>query len=231
MSRPYRVLLTRSDNSRLRAGLFAAGLEVVEVPLIALVPISRTLPETRAGDWVVYSSVAGVACAAGMAVGPVGLAAVGPHTAQALAERVRAPDVVPEEAHSAALAQALGERVRGRRVWLPGPSGGRSGLRQALEALGAEALEVDVYDNVCPTTAAADLARAGRVDVAVFASGSAVRHYVASSGDRTVPVVAIGPSTAAVASALGLTVSAVARPHTAEGLVSAVVDLSGRPSG
>ncbi len=201
------------------------------MPLIALAPTGRPLPETRAGDWVAYSSVAGVIYAAAMAVGPVGIAAVGPRTAQALTDRVRAPDVVPREAHSAALARALGDRVHGRRVWLPGPSGGRSGLRQALEAQGAEAREVVVYDNVCPPTAAEGLAEAGRVDLGVFASGSAVRHYVASGGDLGVPVVAIGPSTAAVSSALGLTVAATAEPHTVEGLVAAVIGLSGRPSG
>ena len=92
-------------------------------------------------------------------------------------------------------------------------------------------MEVVVYDNVCPPMAAEALAGMGPVDAGVFASGSAVRHYVASGGDRGVPVVAIGPSTAAVASALGLTVAATAQPHTVEGLVAAVIALSGRPSG
>lgn len=230
MAGPYRVLLTRADNRTLQEPLQAAGLAVLAVPLIAIVPTGEPLPETRAGDWVAYSSVAGVEHAAALAVGPVGLAAVGPQTAAALAAWVRAPDVVPQQAHGAALAAALGDRVHGRRVWLPGPRGGRSGLRHALLALGAEPRELAVYETVCPQGASTALDRAGPVDVVVFASGSAVRHYLAAGGDPECVAVAIGPSTAAVASALGLGVAATADPHTAEGLVAAVLALSRRPS-
>jgi len=231
MAGPYRVLLTRADNRTLQEPLQAAGVAVVAVPLIAMVPTGTPLPETRAGDWVAYSSVAGVAHAAALGVGPVGLAAVGPRTAAALAARVRAPDVVPAQAHAAALAAALGERVRGRRVWLPGPRGGRSGLRQALEILGAEPLEVAVYETICPAGAGAALARVGPVDAVVFASGSAVRHYLAVGGDPECPAVVIGPTTASVATALGVQVAATADPHTGAGLVAAVLALSRRPSG
>jgi len=231
MSRPYRVLLTRADNRSLSEPLVAAGLAVVEVPLIGRVPLTRPLPETRAGDWVAFSSVAGVAHAADLGRGPVGLAAVGPQTAAALASAVRAPDVVPSRGHAAGLAEALGERVRGRRVWLPGPTGGRSGLRQALEALGAQAVEVAVYETVCPDGAAMALARARPFDAVALASGSAARHFLAAGGDPDCPVAAIGPSTTSVCQALGLHVAAVAEPHTAAGLVAALIALSRRTDG
>ncbi len=228
MAGTYRVLLTRADNAGLRALL--DGVAVVAVPLIALRPSGVALPVPAAEDWVVYSSVPGVRFAGRLAESPARLAAVGPKTAAALAAAHRAPEVVPEHGHAEGLARALGEQVRGRTVWLPGPAGPRSGLREALAARGADPRELAVYENHLPRGAQADLAAAGPVDLVACASGSAVRHYLAAGGDPAVPVAAIGPSTAAVCRELGLTLAGVADPHTAEGLAVLIRDLSCRTS-
>jgi uroporphyrinogen-III synthase len=58
------------------------------------------------------------------------------------------------------------------------------------------------------------------VDVALLMSGSAAR-ALAAAGAR-VPVVAIGPQTAAEARSAGLDVVAVAATHDLDGLVEAV---------
>ena len=64
----------------------------------------------------------------------------------------------------------------------------------------------------------------GTVDAITFTSASTVRGFVGAMGVvRGNPkVVAIGPVTAAQARERGLRVSAVARPHTIDGLVAAV---------
>ena len=56
-------------------------------------------------------------------------------------------------------------------------------------------------------------------------SGSTVEGYLRSAGPAAVPpvVVAIGPVTAGVAERAGLSVAAVAEPHSLEGLVEATV--------
>jgi uroporphyrinogen-III synthase len=66
--------------------------------------------------------------------------------------------------------------------------------------------------------------RDGRVDAITFTSASTVRGFVGATGVvRGDPkVVSIGPVTAREAREHGLRVSAVARPHTIEGLVAAI---------
>ena len=65
--------------------------------------------------------------ALGMPPPPVGtrLAAVGKATAHRLQERLRAPDLVPESATGAAMAEAMAPLVRGRRVLVPRAAEGR----------------------------------------------------------------------------------------------------------
>jgi uroporphyrinogen-III synthase len=60
-------------------------------------------------------------------------------------------------------------------------------------------------------------------DVALLASASAARAFAATGA--TMPVVAIGPQTAAAARELGLDVAAVAASHDVEGLLDVVASL------
>jgi uroporphyrinogen III methyltransferase/synthase len=62
------------------------------------------------------------------------------------------------------------------------------------------------------------------VDVAVFASPSAVEAFAAFAGEdgRGVPAAVIGPTTAEAARSAGLTVLAIAQPATVEGLLTAL---------
>jgi uroporphyrinogen-III synthase len=71
-------------------------------------------------------------------------------------------------------------------------------------------------------TAGAQLA-ALSADAVLFASGSAVRAWVAVFGTATPPLtVAIGPQTAAAAAALDLKVDLVAADHSLSGMVAAL---------
>ncbi|MGZ8642139.1 MAG: uroporphyrinogen-III synthase, partial [Actinomycetota bacterium] len=101
------------------------------------------------------------------------------------------------------------------------------GLEFALAAKGWSPVRVDAYRTrmarTLPAEARAAL-RDGLVDAITFTSASTVRGFVGAMGVvRGNPkVVGIGPVTAKEAREHGLRVSAVARPHTIEGLVMAV---------
>ncbi|MBA2625109.1 MAG: uroporphyrinogen-III synthase, partial [Acidimicrobiia bacterium] len=94
--------------------------------------------------------------------------------------------------------------------------------------LGAKGWEVDAveaYRTVPATPSPEALAAAAEADAIAFTSASTVDGYLAAAGHDAVPpaVVCIGPVTADAARAAGLTVAAVADPHTVEGLADAVV--------
>ncbi len=101
------------------------------------------------------------------------------------------------------------------------------GLERAFEAKGWSAVRVDAYRTRMPRSLppeARAALRAGSVHAVTFTSASTVRGFLGALGPvRGLPkVVCIGPVTAREARARGLTVHAVARPHTVEGLVDAV---------
>jgi uroporphyrinogen-III synthase len=100
-------------------------------------------------------------------------------------------------------------------------------LGEALRAAGIEVVEVTAYSTsiatgpVAPGTGATDAESTPAADAVLFASGSAVRGWVAAFGRQTPPVVVvIGPSTGAVASELGLDITGIAADHSVVGLVT-----------
>ena len=102
-----------------------------------------------------------------------------------------------------------------------------AGLEDALAAKGWSPVRVDAYRTRMARSLPVDAREAlrdGQVDAITFTSASTVRGFVGAM--RVVrgnpKVVSIGPVTAREARAHGLRVSAVARPHTIEGLVAAV---------
>ncbi|MGZ6543875.1 MAG: uroporphyrinogen-III synthase, partial [Actinomycetota bacterium] len=104
----------------------------------------------------------------------------------------------------------------------------------ALGAKGWSPLRVDAYRTRLARSLPADARAAlrdGRVDAITFTSASTVRGFVgAMAVVRGNPkVVSIGPVTAREARSHGLRVSAVARPHTIEGLVAALERVLGAP--
>jgi uroporphyrinogen-III synthase len=101
------------------------------------------------------------------------------------------------------------------------------GLEDSLEAKGWSPERVDAYRTRMPRSlpaAARDALRRGEVDAVTFTSASTVRGFVgALAAVKGNPkVVCIGPLTSREAREHGLRVSAVARPHTIEGLVASL---------
>jgi uroporphyrinogen-III synthase/uroporphyrinogen III methyltransferase/synthase len=245
------VAVTRGETSGkdpLAVRLRELGAAVLEVPSIALAapeswaPLDAALRELDRFHWVAFASGNAVdraldrAAELGVALpGAVRLAAVGPSTAERLAERWRAPDLVPSEARGEALAAALAPRVRGLRVLVPRAAEGRPELMAGLAAAGAEVVAPAAYRTVAaPPAALAPLAAAlarGEVDAVAFASPSAVRSVVAALGGpaglaRTA-LAAIGPTTAGALREAGLAPAILPRSSTAAALADAIAESLG----
>jgi uroporphyrinogen-III synthase len=154
------------------------------------------------------------------------VAAIGDGTADAFQRWARRDaDLQPRTFTTTALARAM-PRGRGR-VLCARADIAPDGLEEALERKGWTPTRVDAYRTKMPRTLPADAREAlrrGDVDAITFTSASTVRGFVNALGAvRGSPrVVCIGPVTAREARARGLRVSAVANPHTIEGVVAAV---------
>jgi uroporphyrinogen-III synthase len=160
-------------------------------------------------------------------LGSTSVAAIGEGTAAAFRRWARRePGLVPATFTTAGLVRSF-PRGSGR-VLCARADIAPAGLEEALAAKGWSPTRVDAYRTRMPRTLpkeARDALRAGEVDAVTFTSASTVRGFVGALGEvaGNPKVVCIGPVTAKEARAHGLTVHAVARPHTMEGLVEAVV--------
>jgi uroporphyrinogen-III synthase len=100
-------------------------------------------------------------------------------------------------------------------------------LVDGLRALGWDVTAVEAYRTVpvVADPAVADEIRAA--DALTFLAGSAVSSFVRSfpSQGNWPPIVVIGPVTLAAARAAGLTVAAMADPHTLDAMVDTLVTL------
>ena len=134
-------------------------------------------------------------------------AAVGQATAALLPGSV----IVPRRgAGAAALLAELAPRVRGKRVLIPRAERGTPALINGLEAAGAFVEALTLYRTVTPPSA--DLGALEGADAISFASGSAVRGFVALAGAaaaRNCAIACIGGSTAGEARAAGIRIHAM----------------------
>jgi uroporphyrinogen-III synthase len=215
------------------------GAEVLVAPAIDLRPVrsaalTKALRDLAAGSfaWIVLTSPATVRMLDERLEGPrdvrAKVASVGEGTADAYERWSRRPaDLVPRSFTVESLARAF-PRGRGR-VLCARADIAPDGLEDALVRKGWEPTRVDAYRTVFPGTLPAEARRAishGDVDAITFTSASTVRGFLQALGDTGLvgwpKVVCIGPVTARAAREHGLTVHAVANPHTTEGLVDAL---------
>jgi uroporphyrinogen III methyltransferase/synthase len=230
------VLITRSpeQSGELAARLRALGAEPVEVPTIAVGPpddwaaVDAAISRLESFDWLVLTSVNGVRyLRERLAALPAHLkvAAVGPKTAEAARSLGWEPALVPERTHGEGLAEALADEAAGRRFLLTRGNLALSELPDGLRAAGGLVEEVVVYVNR-PGVGSLGAIAGGRLDWALFASGSAFRNLVAMLEDPAmlhgVKLVSIGPKTSEVMRQLGFEPAVEATESTLEGLVAAL---------
>lgn len=225
-----RVLVTRERPGELGAMLEARGATVVHVPLIEIrEPVDggerfrRELAGLRNYDWLVVTSVPGAERTGRAAADTprISLAAVGSATARVLADLAGRPvDVLPSVQRSAALADLLIEHCHGvrSRMFVAQADRAEPTLVDRLLEAGHDVTACVAYRTVLLRPDASTVADA---DALVLASGSSAQAWADAFGRRTPPVVvAIGPSTSAVAERLGLEISAVATDSSLSGLVA-----------
>ncbi len=235
------VTRPRAASAALRGALMDAGADVVQLPVTAVagpsdggVALHRAVAGIGRYRWVLFTSATAVDRVLGMVrdgrdLAGVGIAAVGPATAAALAEHRMVADVVPaEDASGAGLAAAMptpaGDGASGR-VLYPRAADARRALPDGLAAKGWVVDEVEAYRTVpvppqdLPARA---LAAARGATAIVVAAPSAVTAAAAAIGLPCPPVVCIGPTTADAARSAGLVVAAVAARPTPDEIVRAL---------
>jgi uroporphyrinogen III methyltransferase/synthase len=206
-----KVVVTRSDeqSDELVTRLEALGHDVVRCPLIRIEPLGDEPIDPSPYDWVVVTSPNGAReLARRLSVAPRRIAAIGPGTADALREHGLHVELVPQ-IHTQ---EGLAAELPPGRILLAAAEGAR---RLLVDERGADLLPLYRTVELRPP--------APEGDVALLASASAAR-ALAATGAR-LPVVAIGPQTAAEARVHGLDVVAVADSHDLEGLLDVVSSL------
>lgn len=227
-----RVVCTRERPGRLEALISARGFEPVHIGLIEVVdiedsaPVHNALAALAGYDWLVVTSrhgAARVGAAAKLHPG-LGLAAVGTTTAATLAALAgRAVDVVPTRQNAAGLIDAFPIAGSNNRVLIMHADRATDELAVGLVGRGYTVEAVDAYSTRLRQPGPGDRSAAASADAVLFASGSAAEAWAATLRAETPPnVVAIGPTTAAMARQSGLEVTAVAADHSLEGLADMV---------
>jgi len=246
------VVVTRAaaQAQRFTQLLEAAGARVLEAPVIAIAPppswepLDSALAALDTYTWVIFTSVNGVAMvdrrlgARGLtwsAMAGRRVAAIGPATADALAEHGVRADAVPAEYR----AEGLVERLRAvmtpaDRVLLPRAAQTRDVLVTELRRLGAHVEEVPAYTTRRAEAGTARLREAlaaGTIDAVTFTSSSTARNFAELFTDderrgwlSRVTVASIGPITAATAAEYGMTTDVMPGEYTIPALAKALAD-------
>jgi uroporphyrinogen III methyltransferase / synthase len=248
------ITRARAQAQRFAQLLEAAGARVLQAPTIVIEPpaswelLDAALGALDSFTWVVFTSVNGVAMvdrrlsARGLAWAAIArkrVAAIGPATAEALAEHGVRVELVPAEYRAEALVEGLRRVVGpGDRVLLPRAKETRDVLVVELRRLGVAVTEVPAYQTRRIEDGVVRLREAlasGSVDAVTFTSSSTARNFAEqfSADERSawrgrIAVASIGPITAATAAEYGLSTDVMPSEYTIPALARALADYFSR---
>jgi uroporphyrinogen III methyltransferase / synthase len=248
------ITRARAQAQRFAQLLEAAGARVLQAPTIVIEPpaswelLDAALGALDSFTWVVFTSVNGVAMvdrrlsARGLAWAAIArkrVAAIGPATAEALAEHGVRVELVPTEYRAEALVEGLRRVVGpGDRVLLPRAKETRDVLVVELRRLGVAVTEVPAYQTRRIEDGVVRLREAlasGSVDAVTFTSSSTARNFAEqfSADERSawrgrITVASIGPITAATAAEYGLSTDVMPSEYTIPALARALADYFAR---
>jgi uroporphyrinogen III methyltransferase/synthase len=208
--------------------------------------IDRAIGRVADYGWIVFTSANGVSFFMNRiatlgrdvrALGPVRIAAIGAATARELERFSLKADLVPGEASSESLADALQGQGPGKRLLLLRADRGREALPNGLRAARIPFDEVAVYRHVDETTwnaAVVERITRGEVDWITLTSPQTVRSLVAhlpsaakdQLGHR-IKLASISGLTSAAAIECGLEVAAEARTANSDGVIDAILECCG----
>ena len=248
------ITRARAQAQRFAQLLEAAGARVLQAPTIVIEPpaswelLDAALGALDSFTWVVFTSANGVAMvdrrlsARGLAWAAIArkrVAAIGPATAEALAEHGVRVELVPAEYRAEALVEGLRRVVGpGDRVLLPRAKETRDVLVVELRRLGVAVTEVPAYQTRRIEDGVVRLREAlasGSVDAVTFTSSSTARNFAEqfSADERSawrgrIAVASIGPITAATAAEYGLSTDVMPSEYTIPALARALADYFSR---
>jgi uroporphyrinogen III methyltransferase / synthase len=222
-----RVVVTRAraQASGLARRLSDLGAQVIEAPAIRIEPLPYERPDLAAADILVVTSVNGVEL---LLAGDVRclrdtvVAAIGTATADALRSRGVEPDVLPGQAMSESLLEALGG-VAGKRVLIATARDARPVLPDGLRERGAEVEVLHLYRTMREPV---DVEALLSADFVTFTSSSTVDTVLDAldpAQRASLRAVSIGPITTRSLRARGVEPAVEADPHDVDGLVDAVL--------
>ena len=244
-----KVLVTRPAHqaNAMAQPFLELGAEVLYQPAIEIGPprdwdpVDRAITQLNEFDWLVFSSRNGVEFFLRRlreqshdwrALAHLKLAAIGPATAQALAEWYLDVDLHAEQYRAEALAGELAPLAKGQRFLLLRASRGREVLADSLCEAGAKVEQVAAYESRDVTAADPTIAKAmatGAIDWTTASSSSTARSLVHLFGEslKQTKLVAISPLTGRVLTELGYPPAAVATEYNTEGVVDAILQAIG----
>jgi uroporphyrinogen III methyltransferase/synthase len=244
------VTRPRGQEGEMVRRLETLGANVLTLPMVEIreigdwAPVDRAIADLPRYGWLVFTSVNGVRAFLGRlrhlgrdlrALGHIKLAAIGPATAQGLRDFHLEADVVPSRYRSEGLVSALKDQVRGQRVLLARADRGRELLRDELASV-ADVQQLAVYSQADvrePDPSVLAELDEGRVDFVTLTSSNIARALARSLGDRArehvragrTRLISISAVTSAAVAEKGLPVAGEAKEETAEGVVTALVEM------
>ena len=221
-------------------------------PLADYSAVKQSIEKISEYDWLVFTSVNGVrhfwAVLDQMgldtrALGGRRVAAIGPATADLLAEHGVRPDFVPDKYVAESVVAGLLERgvAKGSRVLIPRARVAREVLPEELRRAGAEVTVLPVYETSLAEAEREDMAsavraalEAGEIRYVTFTSSSTVENFfamVAPEELRTyanVRLASIGPVTARTLEGFGFTAHVQPGEFTIPALAQALAEDAGK---
>jgi uroporphyrinogen III methyltransferase / synthase len=234
------VTRARAAAGGLARRLESLGARVLQTPAIRTVALPGPAPDLAGYDLLCLTSPVGVATlferlrADGRdarALAGTRVAAIGPGTAGALAERGIAADIVPERAVAEGLVEALDTLAATtkpvRSALIARASEGREVLPDALRARGVAVDVLALYETVAESPPGRVLREALEADYLTFTSASTVRFFLRALGEdrpsEATSIVSIGPITSGALREHGLEPHVEADSHDIDGLVQALL--------
>jgi uroporphyrinogen III methyltransferase/synthase len=245
-----RIVITRAavQSESLARELSGRGAIPIVVPLVSFAepenfaPLDKAIAQLEQFDWMLLTSAQAVRAVAQRGAelqrrlnrpgSKLLVACVGPVTAEAARKANLRVELVARAHNGVALADELGNRLAGAKVFLPRSDRANPDLPIALKRYGAQVAEVIAYRTLRP----AEVDRGnlnnivqGETDAVLFFSPSAVHHFVELCGAEQLrqlqdklTITAVGPVTAKALREAGVERAVIAADTTAASVIEAL---------
>ena len=245
-----RIVITRAaaQSEALARELTVRGAIPVVLPLVSFAepedfaPLDAAITSIQQFDWMILTSAQAVRAVVKRSEElkvslirtgkKLQIACVGPVTAEAVRQAGFRVEYVAETHTGAALAEELGKRLQGAKVFLPRSDRANPDLPPALKRHGALVTEVIAYRALRPDVLDKRNLRQiadGAADAVLFFSPSAVQHFAELFGGEQLralqdklAITAVGPVTASALRAAGVQRTVLAKDTTAPAVVEAL---------